>query len=146
MVNDHFVLWPWRPHELLLNSLHILSFTAESIIKLAWIQFQHLHLGVVWSPYSRFSLNSCVLFLILPGIMLSETVLVEPVSILADYILRQVNQTWKDISYDIVGMWNIKKWYKLICYRLKMNLKQTLSHRCREQTCGFQCGKRRGDG
>ena len=65
MVNDHFVLWPWRPHELYFNSPHILSFTAESIIKLAWIQFRHLHLGVMLVPWSYFSLDSCVSFLIL---------------------------------------------------------------------------------
>ena len=34
------------------NSLLILSFTAESIIKLAWIQFQLLHLGAVLVPWS----------------------------------------------------------------------------------------------
>ena len=53
MVNDHFVLWPWRQNKLYFNSLHILlSFMAESIIKLAWIQFRHVHLGavlVLWS-------------------------------------------------------------------------------------------------
>ena len=38
VVNDHFALWSWRPHELPLNALHILSFTAKSIIKLAWTQ------------------------------------------------------------------------------------------------------------
>ena len=54
MVNDHFVLWPWRPRELQFNSPHILSFTDESIIKLAWIQFQHLHLGAVLVPWSSF--------------------------------------------------------------------------------------------
>ena len=62
MVNDHFVLWPS-------SFLHILSFMAESIIKLAWIQFWHLHLGAliqgVGSPDPLFSLNSRVLFLIL---------------------------------------------------------------------------------
>ena len=52
MVNDHFVLLPWRSHELELNSLHIPSFMAERIIQLAWIQFQHLHLGVVLVPWS----------------------------------------------------------------------------------------------
>ena len=62
MVNDHFVLWPS-------SFPHILSFMAESIIRLAWIQFWHLHLGAliqgVGSPDPLFSLNSRVLFLIL---------------------------------------------------------------------------------
>ena len=52
MVNDHFVLWPWRPRELQFNSPHILSFVAESIIKLAGIQSRHLHLGAVLVPWS----------------------------------------------------------------------------------------------
>ena len=34
------------------SSLHIHSFMAESIIKLVWIQFQHLHLGVLLVPRS----------------------------------------------------------------------------------------------
>ena len=65
MVNDHFVLWPWRPHKLQFNPPLILSFTAGSIIKLAWIQFRHLHFGVVLVPGPCFSLNSCISFLIL---------------------------------------------------------------------------------
>ena len=52
MVNDHFVLWPWRPHKLQFNPPLILSFTAGSIIKLAWIQFRHLPLGAVLVPWS----------------------------------------------------------------------------------------------
>ena len=52
MVNDHFVLWPRRPHELQFNSLHILSFTDESLIKPAWIQFWPLHIGAVLVPWS----------------------------------------------------------------------------------------------
>ena len=43
------------------NSLLILSFTAESIIKLAWIQFQHLHLGAVLVPiFSLFTEFLCL--------------------------------------------------------------------------------------
>ena len=38
---------------------------AESIIKLAWIQFDTFTLEQCWSPDLRFSLNSFVLFLIL---------------------------------------------------------------------------------
>ena len=47
------------------NSPLILSFIAESTVKLGWIQFRHLHLEWCWSPDPRFSLNSCVSFLIL---------------------------------------------------------------------------------
>ena len=62
MVNDHFVLCPWRPHELYLYSPHILSFTAES-----WLGFSFgtFTLEWCWSPDPCLSKNSCILFLIL---------------------------------------------------------------------------------
>ena len=47
---------------------------AESVIKLAWIQFRHLHFGAVLVPWSSL-FSELVLFLILSRIMLSETLL-----------------------------------------------------------------------
>ena len=86
MVNDHFVLWPRRPHELQFNSLHILSFTDESLINWLGFSFSTFTLERCWSPDPHFSLNSCVSFLIPSHIPLSETLLVELVS--------TVNITW----------------------------------------------------
>ena len=60
-----FVLWPWRLHELEFNSPHILSFTAESIIKLLGFSFGTFTTERCRSPDPRFSLNSCVSFLFL---------------------------------------------------------------------------------
>ena len=88
-----FVLWPWRPHELYFNSPHILSFMAESIIKLAWIQFRHLHLGVMLVPWSSsFTELLCLVSHSPARITLSQTLLVEPDS--TDYKESWALKNW----------------------------------------------------
>ena len=42
----------------------------------------------------------------------------------------------KQISYDIAYMWNLKK-----MVQMNLHTKQKYSHRCREQTYGYQGGK-----
>ena len=60
---------------------------------------------------------------------------------LESIMLSEISQTERQILYDIIYMWNLKKYNKLMTIT-----KQKRTHRYREQTSGYQWGEGREEG